>query len=498
MSGRNDTGRTGRKPDSASRNGNRRVRYGIFSTLLLLVVIAALLAVNVAAEVLERKNGWRVDCSFNAVTTQSEKTVGILAGLKHPVHIYALFTKGREDAPLIELLDRYAAASPMVTWEQVDPSLNPAVLTRFSGGEDTVSSDSLIVDCPETGRYKVLSPQDFISLSYDYDAGEYRIAGLTYESSLTGAISHVTQDRIPRIVMLQGHGELDAETSSALETLLRANNYEVVWARLTDGGLELKPEDTLAILSPLRDLSDDEMKTVTDFAGHGGSLLLSCDYSDPVEKMPNWMSLLRSYGFEPKKGIVVASKDEPNTFYNNIRIDVLPEMCPTDITADLLQTGQDRTLMTGARAFAMPGETDRNLITSPVLKSSDRAYIKDVTSASTTMEKADGDETGPFALALQARRVTADGYVSRAFIVGCSAMLTGEAIHAMTDTQQLIIRAAEFLTQSENIRTDIMAKLALRPQLSAESTMAGSLIVVALPVLVLMAALVILVPRRRR
>ena len=55
---------------------------------------------------LEKKHGWRVDYSFNALTTQSEATLEILAGLKHPVHIYALFTKGQEDGPLMELLDR--------------------------------------------------------------------------------------------------------------------------------------------------------------------------------------------------------------------------------------------------------------------------------------------------------------------------------------------------------------------------------------------------------
>ena len=78
------------------------------------------------------------------------------------------------------------------------------------------------------------------------------------------------------------------------------------------------------------------------------------------------------------------------------------------------------------------------------------------------------------------------------------AMLTGEAIHAMTDTQQLIIRAAEFLTQSENIKTDIMAKLALRPQLSAKGNRLGSVILVALPMVILFTAVAVLVPRKRK
>ena len=43
----------------------------------------------------------------------------------YDVHIYALFTPGSEDLPLMELLNRYASASDRVTWEQTSVTLNP-------------------------------------------------------------------------------------------------------------------------------------------------------------------------------------------------------------------------------------------------------------------------------------------------------------------------------------------------------------------------------------
>lgn len=94
-----------------------RFRYGSMSTLLLCLCIAVLMAVVLLCDTLEEENGWRMDFSFNELTTQSETTEAILASLPYDVHIYALFTPGSEDLPLMELLNRYASASDRVTWE---------------------------------------------------------------------------------------------------------------------------------------------------------------------------------------------------------------------------------------------------------------------------------------------------------------------------------------------------------------------------------------------
>ena len=101
-----------------------RLRYGAMSTAIVALVIAALILINLATTNLETRYGWRGDFSFNAVTTQSETTKQILRDLKRPVKIYALFERGEEDQPLLELLNRYSAASDMVTWEQT-PAADP-------------------------------------------------------------------------------------------------------------------------------------------------------------------------------------------------------------------------------------------------------------------------------------------------------------------------------------------------------------------------------------
>ena len=129
-----------------------KFRYGSLSTALLCIAIAVLVALNGLFTTLEKKYGWRVDYSFNSITSHSESTEELLVTLDMPVHIYALYEKGSEDLLLFELLDRYAAASDLVTWEQAALSLNPTFATRFAGStaDNAVTSDSLVVFCPET------------------------------------------------------------------------------------------------------------------------------------------------------------------------------------------------------------------------------------------------------------------------------------------------------------------------------------------------------------
>ena len=468
-----------------------------FATLLAVILSAALVALNIGTDQMEKRFGWRADFSFNSISTHSKVTRDTLEHLEHPVHLYALFRKGDEDAPLIELLNRYAAASPLVTWEQADPSLNPQLLSRFTTETQTPGENSLIVFCEETGRWRILGPEDYVSVSMDAETGEYTYSGWTYERSITNAISWVTRERVPRVAIVQGHGELDGETLEHFDGLLTANRFEVVYIDLTDPAAELTSGDLLVFFSPRRDLNAREMEKVKAFAAEGGSFLFTCDYSDPTDNMPSYLSLLRSYGFMPLDGIVLADRDDTATYYNGNRMYLLPEMCSTDITVDLLASGADSLLLPGCRAFAEPEETDRNLIVSTLLRSGKTAYRKQITGESTSLEKTESDPEGPFALALQARRITEAGYVSRACIAGCSGAFVNEQVYTMTDIQQFIVRVAEFLLDLEASDLDILAKEALRPALGTESIGPGAVLLTILPAAVLLAALLILVKRKR-
>ncbi len=474
----------------------KSLRYGGFSTALLCLCLALLFALNGLFTALEKQYGWRVDFSFNAITTHSQSTVDALAALPHPVHIYALYERGGEDLQLFELLDRYSAASDLVTWEQAPLSLNPTFMTRFAGLSEgnTVTQDSLVVYCKATDRFRVLDANDFLSLSIDYEAGTYSYANLTYESAITSALTYVTQETIPVVYIVQGHGELDADAAAAFETLLLDNHYDVRFSPLST--MDLTPEDLLVFLAPERDLTDSEMSIVTSHASQGGSLLFACDHSDPIASMPNYQALLRSYGFLPLDGVVVADRTEPLSYFNGNPTVLLPDMQPTDTTLDLMLMGLDNLILSTARAFETPEQTDSGLSVTPMLLSSEGAHLRSLTSMATSLDQQPGDPTGPFALALEAYRFSTTGDVSRAIIIGSTATLTSDYYYSMSHAQEFIIRTMEYLVDSAASNLDIMARSAVRPALSANALTLGSVLLVALPLSVLAAAFLILYPRR--
>nr|MBR4279700.1 Gldg family protein [Clostridia bacterium] len=475
-----------------------KFRYGSLSTALLCVGLALLIALNGLFTALEKKHGWRVDYSFNAVTSHSETTEAVLADLKLPVHIYALYERGSEDLLLFELLDRYAAASKLVTWEQSALSLNPTFVTRFAGStaDNAVTSDSLVVFCPETERFRVLNAADFLTLSIDYDAGTYAYDKLTYESAITSAITYVTQDIIPVVYMVQGHDELDENTAAALADFLRSNHYDVRFAALAD--MPLTPDDLLVFLAPVRDLTSSELAIVTEHTVKGGSILFACDYSDPIAGMPNYQALLRSFGFLPLEGVAVAAKEDKSGYFEGNRTILLPEMQPTTSTFDLMMNGSTTLVMSTARAFETPEVTDNSLTVTPMLLSGEGSYLRALSGSSTSLTKQPNDPEGPFALALEAYRFSETGDVSRAVILGSTGTLTSEYYYSISHAQEFIIRVMEYLVNSAASNLHIMARSAVRPGLSADALTMGSLLLVLLPLSVLAAAMFILYPRRYR
>ena len=475
-----------------------KLKYGSVSALMVVMVLAALIALNAGIYALEKKQGWRIDLSFNGIASRSRETAEVLERLEDPVEIWALFRKGDEDAPLTELLDQYAAASDRVSWKQIDPTLNPALLNRFTTDSVAPGSNDLIVYCEKTGRFRVLGPDDYVSVGMDTETGEYTYTGWTYERSITGAIAYVTRERIPRAVILKGHGEMDEDTLRYFRELLEANQYEVVFEDLTASAFVPDPEDLLMFFSPVRDLTEQELQKLTKFAAEGGSFLFTCDYTDPAENMPNYSALLRTYGFRPMEGIVVADAKDEDSYYNGNQVWLLPEMCSTDLTLELIAAGANHLLLPGARAFGEPEESDRYLTAAVVLRSGKSSYRKELAAGTMSISREPGDEEGAFPLALEARRVTAEGCVSRAFIIGCSAALADRQLYSMTDCQQLTIRVMEFLLEADASDLLIEPKEAVRQALGTGSTNLGSVLVVALPMAVLFAALLILGPRRSR
>ena len=469
-------------------------KYGSVSALMLAMVLLALIALNAGVYALEKNKGWRIDLSFNGILSQSAETKAVIEKLDKPVEIYALFRKSseRDWLELQELLNKYAASSDKITWKQVDPAVNPQLLEQFSTDNLVPGESNFIVWCEQTNRFRILGGEDFMGLGYNLETGTMEYDSLTFESAITGAIAYVVKDRVPKAVILQGHDEYELQYLTDFQNLLEANQYEVEYQTLRDNEYTPDPEDLLIFFNAQKDLTDIEMTKLTEFAAKGGSFLFVCDYSAPLANMPNYMTLLRSYGFEPLDGLVRADPLDKNSYYESNQYFLLPVMCSTDITMDLVGLGRDYLIIPETRAFAEPEEGDRNLNVSVVLRSADTA-IRQIARTNIAPSVTDG-----YPLALEARRITTESYVSRAFIIGCGEVLISKSLYSVTHCQELTVNVMEFLLQNDGTGLNITPKDAARPGLKTESLSLGSILLIALPLSVLFAALLVLGPRKNR
>ena len=474
---------------------NRKFRCGGFSALLTAAAVICALAVGALADGLEKRFALQVDCSFNGATTQGAVTNAALAQLDKDVQLYAVIPVSGGDETLLSLLDRYAAASAHVTVSRENLVKNPVLQSRFSiaAGEKQVTEDCLIVSCPATGRARVLTAEDYVLYAYNTATGYFDESGYSYEKSVTEAILYVTQDQVPHVQILYGHGEKTSEEIEVLTDTLVSANYAVDWVSLAAGDA-LDPDSPLLILAPQYDLSDYELDRLMDFARAGGDFFIVCQYSDPLD-LNNFSAFLRAFGIESYPGMVIAKTEDKASYYADSPVILMPYMQETDATRALISSGEDILLLTAARAFKLPQREPDGVMLSPVLVTGD-AYIRDYTDGLDVSDQQPTDEEGNFCVALWSDKMFEDGAVSHAFIMGDMTMFLNYWMQSSTSSTAFLLQMVRSLQGREPVNLDILPVTAQRQGLSLGDITPAVIVTAMLPLLVLLGAALVLWPRK--
>jgi ABC-2 type transport system permease protein len=473
---------------------NQSKRAGI--VLIAVICVAIAIGLSLLADSLEKKYALRLDLSYNRVTTQSDATDEVLASLPYAVHAYALFTPGNEDQALLGLLNRMAAKTDKFTYSVDSLVKNPLLASQLSSDlrDQAISADSLLIICEETKRKRVLDITDYVSQSFDTASQTFYISGFQYEKKIAEALVYVTTSQVPKVQVLEGHGELGAGQTAAMEELLTAHNYAFERVDLMRAGT-LDPAYPLMILSPQKDLLAGELFAIEGFSQKGGSLIITSDYGDP-DSLSNFDALYRSYGFEKIPGIVVADEEDKASYINS-PIFLTPYMEDTYMTADLVASGHTMLMLPGARAFELPEAQGANPLVTPLLTSG-VAYIKDTKKEGATLLPEAGDRQGTFHLALFSSLAQPDGTRTQALILGNSAMLTDSWLYENTYSREFLLHALSYLGHGNNISLDIAPKTATRPQLVMPGLGLPLAIIILMPLLILATGAAVLLMRRRR
>ena len=472
------------------KNGfNKRFKRGSYSSVLTLIVIVAVIVANLLIGELPARYT-ELDVSGRNLYGISDQTKEVLKGLQEDVTIYLVAQEGNENAIITEFLSRYRELSGHIKVQNVDPVANPTFTTKYSGS--TVYENSLIVESEK--RYKIVSYYDIYQSSYagsDSNGEAVYSTEFAGESQLTSAIGYVVTDSLPTLYTLNGHKE-EALPGDLIEGI-KQENIAVEGLNLITQGSVPENCDGIFIVGPQRDLTEGERDILAEYMENGGKLFFISDST--AEEMPNLKSIVASYGLEVKKGVVLEGNA---SYYTRENYYVVPDYVAHTITQPLLDNNILCLAVLAQALVETENNTDAQI--SWLLQTSDKAFNKENPVDAESMKQTNEDETGTFYLGAVSKK--GSGEKESAMVVLTTPAFVYEDTNASIagGNYDLVINAIGYLCEHEEAITIHTKNLdAEYIAINANQVITWSIVlVIAMPLILLAAGIVIWVIRRRR
>ena len=358
------------------------LKGGSYAIALTVLVLALLIMVNILAGALPA-GLTKLDISASKLYSITSNTKAVVNALEQDVTIYWIVQSGQEDAVIENLLAKYDSLSDHLHVEKKNPDVYPTFAQQYT--EETVANNSLVVVSGEKYRYVPYSDiyvTQGSQFSYSYSTS------FDGEGAITSAIDYVVSTELPKLYLLEGHGE--SALPESFQDQLEKENLETENLSLLT--VDEVPEDgaALVLYAPASDISKEEAQMLLSYIQKGGKLLV---LAGPVAdgELTNLYGILEHYGITAAQGIV--SEGDRNHYAFQAPYILLPNLEDSDITAPL--TEQNYYAIVPVAAGLQLGDDSR---VTALLTTTDSAYSKISGYSQTTYEKEEGDIDGPFAL----------------------------------------------------------------------------------------------------
>ena len=396
----------------------------------------------------------RWDWTGSGLYTLSEKSRQVVEGLKAPVTVTVFMTEG---SPLYaetqELLKRYAAASPRLTVETLNPERNPARAQAFLRELGDVRLSVVF----RSGDKKKVVPVDALA-EYDFAraqlGGEPALKAFKGEQEFTAALLTVTQEKSPKVVFTTGHGERPLagrlrEGYERVSDLLKQDNCTVEeWDSLAD---QKVPEgtDLVVVAGPRAAFTFPETDALKAWLSAGGRALLLLDPEfapGPGNRLVDLGlgAVLEPYGLKLGEDIVVDPRN------------ALPLMGPETVVARSSRAHPVTKLLEGlpvvfpvVRSVSVAEKAPDGVAAQVLLETSPEGWGEtDLAALETKVEKDERDVAGPVPLAAAAE--AGSGRKTRLVVVGDADFASTGGI-ANAANLYLVTSAANWLLERESL-----------------------------------------------
>jgi ABC-type uncharacterized transport system involved in gliding motility auxiliary subunit len=267
----------------SSGEARRAGKYGTSAVLSTLLGVALLGMLGF----LSTRYHHRFDWSEQKIHTLSDQSRKVLEGLTQDVEVTALVSRV-DQAPVRELLDRYAYESKRFRVEYVDPNERPGLLEKWKIAPDKLREHGLV-------RMAI--------------GGESLEVSNVDEEHVTNAMVKLSRTGEKVVYFVQGHGEdaISGEEGAGREGFVRAaealrnENYRV--EPLLLGSVPDVPADAnVVIVAGARSrMFDEELAALDRYLARGGALLAMVD----PRVSGSWVERLRGWGADLGNDMVI-------------------------------------------------------------------------------------------------------------------------------------------------------------------------------------------------
>jgi ABC-type uncharacterized transport system involved in gliding motility auxiliary subunit len=433
----------------------RLVKTGTLSAGILLIL--TLLAI---VNYFSSKYYKRFDWTGSRIYSLSPKTHDVLRQLHRDVDMVMLISDDQANhfvyEPTRELLQRYAAASPRLHVQIVDPEKNRAVAEQLARRYNVTSAS--VVFASGNDR-RVVDASDLADFDFSgVQLGQQpEMTGYKGEQAFTSALLQLSEGRKPKILFTTGHGEHSLDDTgprglSSSREILGRDNFEIEeWASL--GKPAVPPKTDLVVTAgPTGSFVQPELDALSAYVRSGGRMLILLDPtlqgSSLVETgLEGWLA---GYGVKVGRDIVVDPAN-PLPFFGSETLFV-KDYGDHPITK-AMRSGNLPVLVSLARS-AGKGDVPAGggIQVTELLRTSSQGWGETDLAHLDQVRKDDKDVPGPVSLGVAVEvKGGAGARPARLVVYGDSDFATNQLVRANVTNSMLLANSLNWLVERETL-----------------------------------------------
>ena len=229
------------------------------NVFLILGIIIIYIAINLAIEKIDLPD---IDVTQEKIYTVSDVSRVEIEKIQDTVNIY--FFGYTDEEQIVDFAKQYNKINKNIQTEVVDLNKRVDLVEKY---QVTDEDKAIVIECGN--KQKILTEYDF----YSYDYTTYEQVDLT-EQKITNAIISVTEEQIPVIYFLTGHGEYGLNTHmQILKAYLENEVNKVEELNLLTKNEMPSDCSCLIMASPQKDFSDYETEIIINYINNGGKIV---------------------------------------------------------------------------------------------------------------------------------------------------------------------------------------------------------------------------------